>query len=151
MVGVGCLIPNMVSLLTAWHRRRMLLMSLWTLWLGIWAHSSIIACLSSWTVAGWTCREDMAFCSILQACLIGFKSLGLTSQSMRTIVASSRYRLLMWSLCARALSSIWMKSGPTTPAYVRTWTSKTLLTYVTAVSVPFSMMCRSVYSRPHHD
>jgi hypothetical protein len=64
---------------------------------------------------------------------------------MRTIVASLRYRFVMWALCARTLSSIRMKSGPTAPAYVRTWTSKIPLTYLTAVSVPFSMMWRSVF------
>ena len=101
--------------------------------------------LSSRTVAGWTWREEMAFCSISHACSMGFKSGDLAGQSNRKIAACSRYRLVMRALCARALSSIRMKSGPIAPAYGRTWTSKISLTYLSAVSVPLSMTCRSVF------
>ena len=97
------------------------------------------------TVAGWTWREEMAFCSISHACSMGFKSGDLAGQSNRTIAACSRYRLVMRALCARALSSIRMKSGPIAPAYGWTWTSKISLTYLSAVSVPLSMTCRSVF------
>jgi hypothetical protein len=108
-------------------------------------------CISFWTAVGWTWRKEMAFCSISQAYSIGFKSVDLVGQSVRTINSSSRYRFLMWALCEQALSSIRMKSGST----ARTWTSKILLMCLTAVSVPFSIMCRSVfslsaYSRPHY-
>ena len=100
---------------------------------------------SSRTVAGWTWREEMAFCSIFHACSMRFKSGDLTGQSYRIIAACSRYRLVMRALCARALSSIRMKSGPIAPAYGWTWTSKIALTYLYAVSVPLSMTCRSVF------
>ena len=133
------------ALITAWHRRRMLPISLRSLCWGSWAHSSMRASLSSRTVAGWTWREEMAFCSISHACSMGFKSGDLAGQSNCTIAACSRYRLVMRALCARALSSIRMKSGPIAPAYGRTWTSKISLTYLSAVSVPLSMTCRSVF------
>jgi hypothetical protein len=113
----------------------------------------MIACLSSWTVVGWTWREEMPFCSISQACLIEFKSGDLAGQSMWIIVASTRYRFVMWALCTRALSSIRMKSGPTAPAYVRTWDF---------IDIPYCRQCTvfndvlvrfllSAYSLPHHD
>ena len=87
----------------------------------------------------------LAFCSISHACSMGFKSGDLAGQSNRTIAACSRYWLVMWALYARALSSIRMKSGPIAPAYGRTWTSKISLTYLSAVCVPLSMTCRSVF------
>ena len=101
--------------------------------------------VSSRTVAGWTWREEMAFCSISHACSMGFKSGDLAGQSNRTIADCSRYRLVMRALCARTLSSIRMKSGPIAPVYGRTWTSKISLTYLSAVSVPLSMTCRSIF------
>ena len=106
--------------ITAWQRLLILLISLLILYCGIWSHSSRRACLSSCTDAGCTGRDETAVCNISQACSIGFRSGDLAGHSIQTIVACSRYWLVMRALCARALSSIRMKFSPTAPAYGRT-------------------------------
>ena len=143
MDGVGCLTPNMVSAginyglalpphaadKPADHEMR-----------NLSPISSMSTCLLN---CCW--RDEMTFCSISQACSIGFKSGVHAGRSMRTTVAFSRYQFVMLAVCAQTLSSIRMKSGPTVPAYVRTWMSKISLTYLTAVSVPFTLMCTFVF------
>ena len=108
-----CDVPR--ASITAWQRLRILLISLLILYCGIWSHSSRRACLSSCTDAGCTGRDETAVCNISQACSIGFRSGDLAGHSIRTIVACSRYWLVMRALCACALSSIRMKFSTTAP------------------------------------
>ena len=77
MVDIGCLIPSMVyagiyyGLASPPHAADepadVMMRNLGPFLYECWPHSSTIACLSSWTVVGWTWREEIA-------CSIGFKS-----------------------------------------------------------------------------
>ena len=110
--------------ITAWHRLGMLVISRLICNCKILFHSSCKAGQSSRTVTGCTGWQDMALWSMSQTCSIGLRSGGLAGQGKTSIVSLARYWLVRRAVCGRALSCMRIKSGPTAPAYGRTWTSK---------------------------